>query len=72
MYLLYKTRRKASLRQLNQQSFNLVLDTVDLALDSRSVVGGDGSGNDRSRDTASSTQSNSGWDKNVWNVLIFT
>ena len=59
-------------RDLNQQSFNLVFDRVDLRFDWRRVVGGDGSSNNWSGNTTSSTQSNSGWNKNVWNVFIFT
>lgn len=36
-----------------------------------SLVGGDGSGNDGSGDTAGTAQLSLGWDENVWNVLIF-
>lgn len=57
---------------LDQQSLDLVLDTVDLVLQSRTLVGGDGGSDDWSGDTTSSTQSGSGWNKDVWNVLVLT
>ena len=57
---------------LDQQSLNLVLDTVDLVLDRGSVVGSDGSGNNRSGHTTGSAQGGLGRHEHIWHVLVLT
>lgn len=63
----YKKRRR-----LDQQSLDLVLDTINLVLDGGGVVGGDRSSDDWSGNTTCSTQSGLGRNENVWNVLVLT
>lgn len=59
-----------TINPLNQQGLDLVLNTVNLVLDGRSVVRGDRGSNDWSGDTTSSTQGGLGRNKDVWNVLV--
>ena len=58
--------------KLNQKLFDLVLDRLNLGLQVGTFVRSNGGSNDGTRNTASTTQSSLGWDKNVRNVLIFT
>lgn len=67
-YWCYTTARYTA--SLDQQGLDLVLDGVDLVLDGGGVVGGDGGGDDRSRDTARSAKSGLGRNKDVGDVFV--
>lgn len=55
---------------LDSQTFNLVLHGVDLSHKITGLVGSDASSNDRSADTASSSQSHLAGDVNVWHLCV--
>eukprot|EP00732_Lithocolla_globosa_P005474 Lithocolla_globosa_v1_NODE_5683_length_1201_cov_757.212914.p1 type:complete len:154 gc:universal NODE_5683_length_1201_cov_757.212914:1077-616(-) len=55
---------------LDKQSFDGIADCLDLGLQLRTVIGGDGAGNDRPGDTAGATKGLLGRHKHVRNVLI--
>lgn len=57
---------------LDQKLFNLSLDVKNLRLKVRGFVGGDGSRDNGTRDTTSTTKSSLGRNENVRDVLIFT
>lgn len=55
---------------LDHETLDLVLEGADLVHEVRSLVGGDGSGDDGARDTAGTTKSHLGGDVDVWDVLV--
>jgi hypothetical protein len=55
---------------LNQQPLYFVLDGSDLALQLRSLVGGDRGGDDATADTASTAERDLGRDEDVGDVLV--
>lgn len=58
-------------KKLNQKLFDVLLDSLDVALQLGSVLNSDRNRDDWSTDAGSSAEGLLGSNKNVWNVLIF-
>src|SRR5579871_6105017 len=56
---------------LNQQSFNLILHSLNLLGQLTGFIGGNTCRNNSSANTTSTSQGNLRWHKNVRNILVF-
>jgi len=63
-------RDKRVVDNLDQELLDLELDSQDLGLEVRALVGGDRAGNDGAGDTAGTAESGLGGDENVGDVLV--